>query len=209
MPAGKGTGFDLQSLCIRRSEGREWRKRRTAVARKKYEFSGPLLAVERKSSFGAATSGFDPNVWSGRALQEVFVELAVSGLASMYPVSDWSCFAPDHHGYQRACVLISGQTSAGHSGHQCSHAPVRPVLHPYLSLSQTSAGKGYQSGYVIADSSSFSCSAIKQVGRWRSTSPRSPDHGPGLTKRCGPACWPAQSAAHCGAVAFWRLQSRT
>ena len=30
------------------------------------------------------------NVWSGRALQEVFVELAFSGLASMYPFSDWS-----------------------------------------------------------------------------------------------------------------------
>jgi hypothetical protein len=30
----------------------------------------------------------DPNVWSGRALQEVFVELAVSGLASMYPAFD-------------------------------------------------------------------------------------------------------------------------
>jgi hypothetical protein len=26
---------------------------------------------------------FDPHVWSGRALQEVFVELAVGGLASM------------------------------------------------------------------------------------------------------------------------------
>ena len=30
------------------------------------------------------------HVWSGRALQENFVELAVSGLASMYPASDWS-----------------------------------------------------------------------------------------------------------------------
>ena len=47
-------------------------------------------------------SHFDPDVWSGRALQEVFVDLVVSGLASMYPVSSWSCFAPDHHGYQRA-----------------------------------------------------------------------------------------------------------
>jgi hypothetical protein len=27
----------------------------------------------------------DPNVWSGRASQEVLVELAVNGLASMYP----------------------------------------------------------------------------------------------------------------------------
>ena len=35
------------------------------------------------------------NVWSGRALQEVFVDLVVSGLASMYPASDWSfCSGP-------------------------------------------------------------------------------------------------------------------
>jgi hypothetical protein len=33
---------------------------------------------------------FDPNVWSGRASQEDFDELAVSGLASMYPAFDWS-----------------------------------------------------------------------------------------------------------------------
>ena len=32
----------------------------------------------------------DPDVWSGRASQEAFVELAVSGLASMYPAFDWS-----------------------------------------------------------------------------------------------------------------------
>ena len=36
------------------------------------------------------TSGVDPNVWSGRASQEDFVDLVVSGLASMYPASDWS-----------------------------------------------------------------------------------------------------------------------
>jgi hypothetical protein len=30
----------------------------------------------------------DPNVWSGRALQADFAELAVSGLASMYPAFD-------------------------------------------------------------------------------------------------------------------------
>ena len=37
-----------------------------------------------------------PNVWSGRALQEVFVDLAMSGLASMYPASAWSalCSGP-------------------------------------------------------------------------------------------------------------------
>jgi len=35
-------------------------------------------------------------VWSGRASQVDFAELAVSGLASMYPASDWSvlCSGP-------------------------------------------------------------------------------------------------------------------
>ena len=41
--------------------------------------------------------------------------------------------APGHHGYQRACVLLSGQVSMDHSGHQCSHAPGRPILHLVLS----------------------------------------------------------------------------
>src|SRR5262249_329381 len=50
------------------------------------------------------------------------------GLASMYPACDWSS-APGHHGYQRACDLISGQASMGHLGHQCSQAPGRPILH--------------------------------------------------------------------------------
>ena len=42
-------------------------------------------------------------------------------------------FAPGHHGYQRAGDLISGQASTGHSGHQCSHAPGRPILHLFVS----------------------------------------------------------------------------
>jgi hypothetical protein len=37
-----------------------------------------------------SSSASDPNVWSGRALQEDFDELAVSGPASMYSASDWS-----------------------------------------------------------------------------------------------------------------------
>jgi hypothetical protein len=48
-----------------------------------------------KHLLAASISGFDPNVWSGRALQEVFVELSVCGLASMYQASDWSfCSGP-------------------------------------------------------------------------------------------------------------------
>ena len=41
-----------------------------------------------------------------------------------------ACCAPSHHGYQRAYGLFSGQASKmGHSGHQGSHAPERPILH--------------------------------------------------------------------------------
>src|SRR5260370_21610662 len=55
----------------------------------------PLPEAQRKLRFGAGTSESDPDVWSGRALQEVFVELSVCGLASMYPASDWSfCSGP-------------------------------------------------------------------------------------------------------------------
>jgi hypothetical protein len=36
----------------------------------------------------------------------------------MYPAFACSSWAPGHHGNQRACDLISGQTSAGHLGHQ-------------------------------------------------------------------------------------------
>ena len=58
------------------------------------EINGPTT---RLLSEGEPTNGrhreidaIDPNVWSGRALQEGFVELAVNGLASMYPAFDWS-----------------------------------------------------------------------------------------------------------------------
>jgi hypothetical protein len=55
--------------------------------------------------------------------------------------------APGHHGYQRACVLISGQASTGPNGSpRFAHAgktdpPSR------LTLSQTSAGNGLVSGH--------------------------------------------------------------
>ena len=71
-----------------------------------------------------------------------FRQAGISGLASMYPVSDWSCFAPDHHGYQRACGLIIGQTSNGPVGSPvfaCAGKTDPPSL---LILSQTSAGNG-------------------------------------------------------------------
>src|SRR5258707_4996185 len=76
-----------------------------------------------------------------------FVELAFSGLASMYPVSDWSCFAPGQYGYQRARDLINGQASTGPCGSPVFARAGKTDPSSLLILSQTSAGKGID--YVI------------------------------------------------------------
>ena len=81
----------------------------------------------------------DPNVLSGRALQENFADLAVSGLASMYPTFDWSV-APGHHGYQRACDLISGKASRRPNGSPVLARAGKTEPPSRLVLSQTSAG---------------------------------------------------------------------
>ena len=85
------------------------------------------------------TDAFDPDVWSGRALQENFADLAVSGLASMYPTFDWSV-APGHHGYQRACDLISGKASRRPNGSPVLARAGKTEPPSRLILSQTSAG---------------------------------------------------------------------
>ena len=70
-----------------------------------------------------------------------FVDLVVSGLASMYPAFDWSSWAPGHHGYQRACDLISGQASTGPFGSPVFACAGKTEPPSRLILSQTSAGK--------------------------------------------------------------------
>jgi hypothetical protein len=66
-----------------------------------------------------------------------------------------ACWAPGHHGYQRACDLITGQASSGPFGSPvCAHAgktdpPSR------LILSQTSAGNGTMSSFSPDQCSSF------------------------------------------------------
>jgi hypothetical protein len=50
----------------------------------------PPIRHAKKSLASRGPSTHDPDVWSGRALQEDFIESGVSGLASMYPAFDWS-----------------------------------------------------------------------------------------------------------------------
>jgi hypothetical protein len=86
-----------------------------------------------------------------------FVDLANAVLHQcIRPLVGARC-APGHHGYQRACDVISGRASTSRSGHQCFACAGKTDLHPRLILSQTSAGVSY-----IIDSSS--CSFVRA---WR------------------------------------------
>jgi hypothetical protein len=89
----------------------------------------------------AGPVAFDPYVWSGRAKQEDSTRRWQAVLHQCIRAFDWSVVLRAHHGYQRACVLITGQASMDHLGHQVSHAPGRPNLHLLFILSQTLAGK--------------------------------------------------------------------
>ena len=60
-------------------------------------------------------SGCDPNVWSGRALQEGLWTLADAVLRQCIRSPIGVC-APGHHGYQRACDLVTGKASTGPFG---------------------------------------------------------------------------------------------
>ena len=87
----------------------------------------------------------DPNVWSGRALQENFDR--DGGCAVLH-----QCIRPligafvlrAIMGISARAISLADRPQRGHSGHQCSHAPGRPILHLVLVLSQTSAGKTFQ-----------------------------------------------------------------
>jgi hypothetical protein len=99
-----------------------------------------LSRVKQTQPPAGLSSESDPDVWSGRALQEDFVELAVAVLHQCIRPLIGACCAPGHHGYQRACVLISGQASIGPSGSPV-FARARKTDPPFcLILSQTSAG---------------------------------------------------------------------
>src|SRR5712664_4684015 len=79
-----------------------------------------------------------------------FVDLASAVLLQCIRSLFGARCAPDHYGYQRACVLISGQASTGHLGHQCSHAPGRPILHLFLTSRRPRRVKGFGGHHVIA-----------------------------------------------------------
>src|SRR5262245_1923138 len=87
-----------------------------------------------------ASNAVDPNVWSGRALQE---DSSIWRLAVLHqcirPLI--GAFAPGHHGDQRACDLISGQASSGPFGSPVFARAGKTDPPSLRFLSQTSVSK--------------------------------------------------------------------
>src|ERR1700722_17873935 len=73
------------------------------------------------------------------------------------------CRSPGHHGYQRACDLISGQASTGPFGSPVFAGAGKTEPPSRFILSQISAGKSHGSGYVIVASSLWAASVIVGV----------------------------------------------
>ena len=67
----------------------------------------------KAGSGGLKSGAYDPDVWSGRAVQEVSSTQADAVLHQCIRPLIGACRAPGHHGYQRACDLVSGQASSG------------------------------------------------------------------------------------------------
>ena len=108
-----------------------------------------------QSSAAVRESLVDPNVWSGRALQEGSLIWRRAVLHQCIRPLVGACCAPGHHGYQRACNLISGQASIGPFGSPVFARTGKTDPPSHFILSQTSAGNRLWD-YVIAGSLSVS-----------------------------------------------------
>jgi len=133
-------------------------KRRTAASHNSVAIRGtadmPRTRPARRSD------AFDPNVWSGRAVQEVSSTLADAVLHQCIRLPIGAC-APSHHGYQRACDLISGQASDGPLGSPVFACAGKTVLH--LVSSSRRPRRVRVVGYVINSLLASHCSFVRAL----------------------------------------------
>ncbi len=80
-----------------------------------------------------ASSTHDPHVWSGRALQEDFVELAAAVLHQCIRSLVGAVLLRTIMDISARAFSLADRPRSGHSGHQCLHALGRPILHFVLS----------------------------------------------------------------------------
>jgi hypothetical protein len=143
-------------------------------------------ATSQKALANSEPSTHDPYVWSGRASQEKFIELAVAVLHQcIRPLIGAS--APDHHGYQRTCDLISGQALSWPFG-----SPV------FADAGKTEPPSQFDS---LADLGGRISSVAPSLVRRPGWLPRMPDRAPIRSRRCVQVYWRAPRPRRCDAAA--------
>jgi len=109
------------------------------------------------------------------------------GLASMYSASRWSVTCSGPSWISARAISLADRPRTGHSGHQCSHAPGRPILHLVSSSRRPrrETGCGATSLRAPCLCSSFVC-AVRRFLR-----PGAPRTG---AVKAGRRAWPASGA---------------
>ena len=116
----------------------------------------------------------------------VFVELAVSGLASMYPAFDWSaCSGPPWISLRARAISLASRPRTGPFG--------SPVL---ACAGKTRTSISSHSLADLAAGKSFNCSHRPKRLTPRPASPRKLAHERERSRRCGPVCFGKRNRQH-------------
>ena len=97
----------------------------TPVLRRPVEPAGD----ERTSLGRVSRSEIDPHVWSGRALQEVSSSWRSAVSHQCIRSLIGAVLLRTNMDISARAVSLTDRPQRGHVGHQCSHAPGRPILH--------------------------------------------------------------------------------
>ena len=120
-----------------------------------------LSGVDRTSRLRPPTSDFDPHVWSGRALQEVSSSWRSAVLHQCIRSLIGAVLLRTNMDISARAISLTDRPQLGHVGHQCSHAPGRPILHLF---SFSRRPRRVKVDYVIDSLLGLRCSFVRA---WR------------------------------------------
>src|SRR5258708_12580078 len=98
-----------------------------------------------------SSSQFDPDVWSGRALQEVSSSWRSAVLHQCIRSLIGAVLLRTNMDISARAISLTDRPQRGHVGHQGSHAPGRPILNLFSFSRRPRRGRDV--GYVIHSSS--------------------------------------------------------
>src|SRR5258708_20052669 len=93
----------------------------------------PLSRVKRSWTSGSSGEFLTPDVWSGRALQEVSSSWRSAVLHQCIRSLIGAVLLRTNMDISARAISLTDSPQRGHVGHQCSHAPGTRILHlfPY------------------------------------------------------------------------------